>query len=81
MREPSIRARSSRGFGASLLSLLFTLWLVIGFVAAFQRDYFTAAPAQCRDFATIALTVVSGPLNYAGLNPRVEHCTLPEPSQ
>ncbi|WP_306306367.1 hypothetical protein [Nocardia cyriacigeorgica] len=54
---------------------------MIGFVAAFQRDYFTAAPAQCRDFATIALTVVSGPLNYAGLNPRVEHCTLPEPSQ
>ncbi|TLF78412.1 hypothetical protein [Nocardia cyriacigeorgica] len=81
MREPSIRARSSRGFGASLLSVLVMVWLVIGLVAAFQRDYFTAAPAECRDFATIGLTVIAGPLNYAGLNPKVEHCTLPEPSQ
>ena len=28
----------------------------------------------------IALTVVAGPLNYAGVNPKVVDCRLPQPS-
>jgi hypothetical protein len=62
-------------------SLLVTIWLVIGLVAAVQRDYFQSANPDCGSVGTIALTIVAGPLNYVGLNPRVEECELPEPSQ
>lgn len=64
-----------------LLSLLVLLWLVIGVVAAVQRDYFSSASTNCAGIGTIALTVVAGPLNYAGVNPKVTDCNLPEPSQ
>jgi hypothetical protein len=37
-------------------------------------------PANCATAGTIALTVVVGPLNYAGVNPRVADCKLPRPS-
>lgn len=63
----------------SILGLIVVLWLVIGAVAAGQRGYFAAAPAQCSQFATIALNVVAGPLNYVGLDPKAG-CELPRPS-
>jgi len=37
--------------------------------------------ASCATAGSIALTVVAGPLNYAGVNPRVAECNLPQPSQ
>jgi hypothetical protein len=30
---------------------------------------------------TIAVTVIAGPLNYVGVNPKVKECDLPEPSR
>lgn len=70
----------SRGVAARLVSLLVVLWLVIGLVAAAQRHYFADAPKNCAKAATIAVTVLAGPLNYAGANPKVS-CTVPEPSK
>jgi hypothetical protein len=64
-----------------LASLLVTIWLVIGVVAVVQRGYLTGAQADCASAATVAVTVVAGPLNYFGVNPRIEDCSLPEPSQ
>ncbi len=61
-------------------SLVLVVWLVIGVLAAFQRDYLTGG-ADCARAGTIALTVVAGPLNYLGVNPKVSDCDLPEPSQ
>jgi hypothetical protein len=59
------------------------VWLVIGVVAAYQRDYFSDARTNCAEASNIALTIVAGPLNYMGVNPKVR-CTevdLPEPSK
>jgi len=62
-----------------ILSSLVVIWLVIGAVAAFQRDYFANTDAECGDVGTILITVAAGPLNYFGANPKVD-CETPEPS-
>jgi hypothetical protein len=53
--------------------------LLIGVGATYQRGYFTSDPSNCAKAGTIALTVVAGPLNYAGVNPKVS-CVVPKPS-
>lgn len=67
--------------GGGILGVVVFVWLLIGVVAAYQRDYFTNAEASCGTAGTIALTVVTGPLNYAGVNPKVVDCKIPQPSQ
>jgi hypothetical protein len=63
-----------------LISLIVIVWLVIGALAAYQRDYFTDNRAvSCKSFGDTALTVVAGPLNYFGVNPKVK-CKVPQPS-
>ncbi len=63
-----------------LLSLLIVIWLIIGAFAAYQRGYFgDDREVSCKSFGDTALTVVAGPLNYLGVNPKVT-CELPEPS-
>jgi hypothetical protein len=64
-----------------LVSLLVLVWLVIGAIAAGQRGYYSGDDANCASFGTIAVTILAGPLNYFGVNPKVESCDLPEPSQ
>jgi hypothetical protein len=49
--------------------------------ATWQRGYFSNSQASCATAGSIALTVVAGPLNYAGVNPKVASCNLPQPSQ
>ena len=51
-----------------------------GIFAAFQRGYFGSADPSCSRIGSAALTVVAGPLNYIGLNPKVG-CSTPQPSQ
>jgi len=64
-----------------IIGTLVVVWLVVGSVAAFQRDYFgDNKRTDCADVGTIAVTVAAGPLNYAGANPKVK-CKLPEPSK
>jgi hypothetical protein len=60
--------------------VLVLIWLLIGVVAAVQRNYLSGSDANCAKLGTIAVTVVAGPLNYAGVNPKVK-CQLPEPSR
>ena len=60
-------------------SIVLLIWLVIGVAAAAQRDYFSGSDANCSKFSTIALTIVTGPLNYIGVNPEIK-CETPEPS-
>lgn len=67
--------------GSGIGGVLVVIWLVIGVVAAFQRGYFTDdREVSCKTFADTALTIVAGPLNYAGVNPKVD-CETPEPSR
>ena len=62
-----------------IVAVLVLVWLVIGAVAAGQRGYFESGPKDCSRAGTIAATVVSGPLNYTGVNPKV-NCTVPQPT-
>lgn len=65
-------------------TLIVLLWLVIGTVAAFQRDYFAGDNTNCAEASTIAVTIVAGPLNYLGVNPKIDDCPdadVPEPSK
>ena len=59
-------------------SALLVVWLVIGALAALQRGYFEDNETNCAEAGTIAVTVVAGPLNYVGLNPKVKDCDVPE---
>lgn len=61
-------------------AILLAIWLVIGLAAAAQRDYFSGDDATCAKFGTILVTVIAGPLNYVGANPKIE-CDAPEPSK
>jgi hypothetical protein len=60
--------------------ILVLIWLLVGVVAAAQRDYFSGSDANCAKLGTIAVTVAAGPLNYVGVNPKVK-CELPQPSR
>ena len=60
---------------------LVLVWLLIGVLAAWQRDYFKDDNTSCAKAGTVVVTVVAGPLNYLGVNPKVRDCKLPEPSQ
>jgi hypothetical protein len=59
--------------------LVLVVWLGIGAAAAGQRNYFSGKDASCAKVGTTALTTVSGPLNYVGINPKIK-CKAPEPS-
>ena len=61
-------------------SLLVVIWLVVGVVAAGQRNYFSGSDANCAKLGTIAVTIIAGPLNYLGANPKIK-CKLPQPSR
>lgn len=62
-------------------TLLVVIWLAIGGIAAAQRGYFKGSDQTCAKTGTIVVTVLAGPLNYVGVNPKVKNCTLPTPSK
>jgi hypothetical protein len=61
-------------------SLILIIWLIIGAIAAGQRHYFNGSVNSCVKVGTIALTIVAGPLNYVGVNPKIS-CVAPQPSK
>jgi hypothetical protein len=64
-----------------LLGLILAIWLVIGVLAAAQRGYFgDDREVSCKTTGDTVLTVVAGPLNYMGVNPKVD-CKVPQPSK
>jgi hypothetical protein len=64
-----------------LLGVVVLVWLLIGLLAAFQRGYFgNGNNVSCKTGGDTVLTVVAGPLNYVGVNPKV-NCKVPQPSK
>jgi hypothetical protein len=63
-------------------SIVLIVWLIIGAIAGYQRHYYNNASVNCAGAGTIAVTVVAGPLNYVGVNPKVS-CSpqAPQPSE
>ena len=59
---------------------LLLVWLIIGVIAAGQRGYYNGSVGTCTKAGTIAVTIIAGPLNYLGVNPKVD-CTIPQPSK
>jgi hypothetical protein len=67
----------------NLIGIVVIVWLLIGVLAAFQRGYLTdKQDVHCRTIGDTALTIVAGPLNYLGVNPKVD-CNVnpPNPSK
>ena len=74
-------ARRSRSNPAvSILAVLVVIWLVIGALAAGQRHYFSGSSTNCAKVSTTIVTILAGPLNYVGANPKID-CTVPQPSK
>jgi hypothetical protein len=51
-------------------SIILVIWLVIGLIACAQRNYFNDK-VSCASAGTIVVTVLAGPLNYIGVNPKL----------
>jgi hypothetical protein len=75
-------SRDSRGRGSvtSVVTVLVLVWLVIGAIAAGQRHYYSGSATNCARAGTIAVTILAGPLNYVGANPKIS-CQVPQPSK
>lgn len=56
------------------------IWLIIGTIAAWQRGYFDSNKDSCAHAGNTVVTILVGPLNYIGVNPKVS-CKLPQPSK
>jgi len=63
-----------------VIAIVFVVWLVIGAVAAWQRDYFSGSSTNCAEVSTTVVTILAGPLNYLGVNPKLD-CEVPQPSK
>jgi hypothetical protein len=63
-----------------IIGVVLVIWLLIGALAADQRGYFGNSSTSCAKAGTVTVTVLAGPLNYVGANPKVS-CALPQPSK
>jgi hypothetical protein len=55
----------------TFVMILVIFWFMIGASAANDRNYFNSNyPRDCSHVGSAALTVVAGPINYAGVTPR-----------
>ncbi len=64
-----------------LIGIIVVVWLLIGVLATFQRGYFSdQRDVGCKKVSDTVLTVIAGPLNYVGVNPKVK-CSVPQPSK
>ena len=67
----------------SIIGIVIVVWLVIGAAAAWQRGYFgDDREVSCKSTGDTVLTILAGPLNYLGANPKVDcNVTVPQPSE
>ena len=64
----------------TVIAVVVVVWLVVGVLAAGQRGYFgDDRDVNCKSAGDTVLTILAGPLNYVGVNPKVK-CKTPQPS-
>jgi hypothetical protein len=51
-------------------SIILASWLLLGVLATGQRGYFNSTPS-CGNAGTVIVTILAGPLNFLGVNPKV----------
>jgi hypothetical protein len=61
------------------VAIIVVIWLIIGVAATVQRGYLKSDNATCARTGDVAGTIVVGPLNYVGVNPKIS-CHVPKPS-
>jgi hypothetical protein len=61
-------------------TVILIVWLIIGAIAGAQRHYYNGSKTNCAKAGTIAVTIIAGPLNYVGVNPKIK-CTELKPSK
>ena len=65
----------------SIGGIIVVIWLILGVVAANARGYFKdSGDTSCAEAGTVAVTIVAGPLNWLGINPKIK-CAIPAPSK
>ena len=75
------RTRPRTGVGPRLVAVILIVWFAIGAIAAGQRHYYDSGAANCAHAGTVLVTILAGPLNYVGANPKVGACHVPQPSK
>jgi hypothetical protein len=75
-----MRTRRASTTGSRIVTIVVVVWLLIGVAAAGQREYFSGSDATCAKVGTILVTIIAGPLNYIGANPKIA-CEAPQPSR
>lgn len=61
-------------------TVILVIWLIIGAIAGGQRHYYNDSATSCAKASTIVVTILAGPLNYIGVNPKIS-CPHPKPSR
>lgn len=61
-------------------AIVLIVWLIIGVSAASQRGYLDNSPGNCSKSSDMFITILAGPLNYVGVNPKVT-CSAAQPSK
>jgi len=51
--------------------IVLVVWLLIGALAAGQRNYYNSSSASCAGVGTITVTILFGPINYFGGDPKL----------
>ena len=65
----------------TVIAVVVVVWLLVGALAAGQRGYFSdERDVSCKSASDTVLTILAGPLNYVGVNPKVK-CNTPQPSK
>lgn len=75
-----MRTRRASTTGTRAITIIVVIWLLIGLAAAVQRNYFSSSDASCAKVSTTLVTIIAGPLNYLGANPKID-CEAPQPSR
>jgi hypothetical protein len=61
--------------GRGIIGVIVLVWLLIGVYSVWNKGFFDTGAKNCASAATIALTVVAGPLNFSdNLSPHVTEC-------
>jgi hypothetical protein len=76
----AIALGACRRWHVRILAGVVVVWLIIGAIAAGQRGYYSRSSTNCAQAGTVAVTILAGPLNYVGVNPKAK-CLIPKPSQ
>jgi putative hemolysin len=67
---PQARQKKKVEANMRLGSVILVIWLIIGLIATAQRGYLNDR-VSCASAGTVIVTILAGPLNFVGVNPKL----------